>query len=410
MRPENFKTPDNQIETIQAFVHDSAAEGQLKSCFEAFDLTNYQIMQGGLEDAIRVFREEPSPSLLIVDISHSDMPLSGMEELAKVCAPYVKVLAIGVEDKVGLYRNLIMRGVSEYLVTPLPQELLQATISKIALGSPASASDPKAGKVLGVFHASGGAGATTIACSLSHVLSAEFGRRIMLLDLDVGSGGASLLFGLNGNKGAADLFKHPERMDDLLVQRAAQQINPRLEFLGSSEVTVNSSNFSEEEYAALLGVLKPKYHYVILDVPYHLAQTGLTPVRLCDHGLFIVEPSIQSIRNTKKIMDYCSNDLGHPFQMTVILNHSRPLKKSGPALDQIEAYLERQIDHIIPFDAASVGQAELNAVPPSQIKGKFSHQVMLLAGRLSGQELKNEKHSVFSFFKGRQGMHVRKKK
>ena len=42
-----------------------------------------------------------------------------LEELAGVCDPDTKVVIIGATNDIGLYRELMKRGVSEYIVPPM---------------------------------------------------------------------------------------------------------------------------------------------------------------------------------------------------------------------------------------------------------------------------------------------------
>src|SRR5437763_12165772 len=65
------------------------------------------IMRGGVAKAVECLREQRSPHLLMVDISAIDMPLSLIHTLADVCEPGTNVVALGDENDVGLYRDLI---------------------------------------------------------------------------------------------------------------------------------------------------------------------------------------------------------------------------------------------------------------------------------------------------------------
>ena len=54
-----------------------------------------------------------------------------MNELAEVCEPGVTVIAIGDRNDVGLFRDLINNGVSDYLVKPITPALLQKSLLNV---------------------------------------------------------------------------------------------------------------------------------------------------------------------------------------------------------------------------------------------------------------------------------------
>ena len=71
-------------------------------------------------EALEHYRNQPTPPLIIVESTeHAQHLLSGLDRLAEVCDPGTKVVVIGSHNDIGLYRELMRRGVSEYLVPPL---------------------------------------------------------------------------------------------------------------------------------------------------------------------------------------------------------------------------------------------------------------------------------------------------
>src|SRR5438874_1346537 len=87
------------------------------------------IMRGGIAKALEYLSGQRSPQLLLVDISGIDLPLSKIHILADVCEPGTAVVALGDRNDVGLYRDLLEAGVSNYVVKPLTRELLGRVLS-----------------------------------------------------------------------------------------------------------------------------------------------------------------------------------------------------------------------------------------------------------------------------------------
>ena len=77
-----------------------------------------------------------TPNLLIVETRlQGKAALDEIDRLADVCDPATKVVVVGRVNDVELYRELIRRGVSEYLVAPLNPLHLIEVISGLYLES-----------------------------------------------------------------------------------------------------------------------------------------------------------------------------------------------------------------------------------------------------------------------------------
>ena len=75
---------------------------------------------GGIAAAVAHYQESPTPNLIIVDTGlNADQMLGDLDRLAESCDPGTKVIVIGHVNDVLLYRELLKRGVSEYLVAPV---------------------------------------------------------------------------------------------------------------------------------------------------------------------------------------------------------------------------------------------------------------------------------------------------
>src|ERR1700709_674267 len=87
-----------------------------------------QVQLGGVNAAIEHYTGQITPNLLIVEtkLNGADA-LNELDRLAEVCDPATKVVVVGRINDVELYRELMRRGASEYLVAPLnPLHLIEA--------------------------------------------------------------------------------------------------------------------------------------------------------------------------------------------------------------------------------------------------------------------------------------------
>ena len=88
--------------------------------------------EGGLGGAVAHYQNQPTPQLLVVEtLDPTPKLLEYLEGLSEVCDPGTKVIVIGAANDIALYRELMRRGVSEYLVPPLGTLQLIAAITAL---------------------------------------------------------------------------------------------------------------------------------------------------------------------------------------------------------------------------------------------------------------------------------------
>src|SRR5690606_4620448 len=91
------------------------------------------------------FEENPTPNLIIVETrAPTGQMLAELDRLAECCDAGTKVIIIGAVNDVILYRELLKRGVSEYLVAPVGAREVLESISNLY-------NDPEAGPVGQVY-------------------------------------------------------------------------------------------------------------------------------------------------------------------------------------------------------------------------------------------------------------------
>src|SRR5690606_35697380 len=125
-----FPKAEKEAVRIAAYVGDRETEQQLHELFGRWGYETTYIQKGRIPDARRDYANRNMPPVLIVDISYAALPLSELKTLADICPPEVNVVALGTRDTVGLYRDLMEIGVTDYLVKPVPADLLFRAIAR----------------------------------------------------------------------------------------------------------------------------------------------------------------------------------------------------------------------------------------------------------------------------------------
>src|SRR4029078_8051521 len=115
---------------------------------------------GGVAAAIEAYRSSPTPNVIVLESEgRGDAILTGLDALAEFCDAGTRVIVIGRTNDVVLYRELVRRGVSDYMISPV------GTIDVVrSICSLFTSPDAKpVGRIIAVVGAKGGGGASTVA-------------------------------------------------------------------------------------------------------------------------------------------------------------------------------------------------------------------------------------------------------
>lgn len=133
LRLTNREDMGDKRYSFAAFVKDAHSAQEIERLFRSDTLLDTYVASGGVGATIAwLQKQERSPLNLLVDISGEERPLDVLDRLADACEPSVQVYVVGDRNDVGLYRNLLSRGIRDYLVKPLSLELLRRSTSQQA--------------------------------------------------------------------------------------------------------------------------------------------------------------------------------------------------------------------------------------------------------------------------------------
>mgnify|MGYP002789835807 FL=1 len=188
--------------SIQAFCENSHMASVVQDASEDRRLSkaHVSVHMGGATAAVQHYQESPTPNLIVVESALPRQQLiSELDRLAECCDPGTKVVIIGHVNDVVLYRELLKRGVSEYLVAPITPAQLMESLSNLY-------NDPEAdpvGHVYAFIGAKGGVGSSTICHNTAWTLSEALKSNVIIADLDLAFGTTGLDFNQDPVQGIA---------------------------------------------------------------------------------------------------------------------------------------------------------------------------------------------------------------
>ncbi|HXQ49802.1 MAG TPA: AAA family ATPase [Stellaceae bacterium] len=369
---------------LVAFLADAESEGVLRECLSQLSVQNTIVMRGAIGKAIQYLSEERSPNVLVVDISGVDLPISEIHKLAEVCEPGVTVIVLGDRNDIGLYRDLLQAGITDYIVKPLTPYLVAKSVQAAIEGQRAARISEKQAKLVAFVGTRGGVGSTTLAVNLAWYLANKQNRRIALLDLDLHNGDTGLMLNLKPTSGLREALENPIRVDSIFVERAMAMHGERLFVLGAEESLHDDLNISVDGIEALISVLRAQFHYLIVDVPRVATPAFRKVLSMADVRVIVADQTLRSVRDAVRIREMIGvGDADH--RNVMVINRSGEGGRDSLTLEELGDALEVRPKVVIPFQPKVFGAASGGGQVPAATEGKFTESIEGLAAEISGR-------------------------
>ncbi|WP_373458491.1 AAA family ATPase [Neorhizobium huautlense] len=352
---------------------------------------NLRITSGSVDAAAQMFGSTPTPNLIVLETQAEPRNLlQELAPLAQVCDPSTRVILIGRYNDIGLYRDLIRNGISEYMVAPVSMSDLLAAISAIFV-------DPDAeplGRSIAFIGAKGGSGSSTIAHNCAFGISSLFSTETILADLDLAYGTANIDFDQDPAQGIAEAVFAPERLDEVFLDRLLTKCSQHLSLLSAPSLLDRAYDFDGGAFRPVMEVLQRSAPVAVLDVPHAWSEWTRSVLAEADEVVITAVPDLANLRNTKNLLDALKKLRPNDRPPHLVLNQVGMLKRPEIAPADFVEPLEMQPIAIIPFDtqlfgnAANSGRMIAEVDPKSAAAETFSQISHIVTGRAAVKRAK----------------------
>ncbi len=391
--PATAAPEESLLTGVHAYVLDAESEGTLKRAANNLALRNFEVRQGDVRTAEKDLKTKRSPAVLFVDVSKTAMIADAMQQLSQVCEPQLRVIAIGRENDVGLYRELIAMGVTDYVFKPLTTELIEKVLARNT-STTGIVDTRRQGKLVVVTGARGGVGTSSVACNVASYLAEKAARRVVLVDLDTTAGIQALLFNVKPNAGLSEALESPSRIDDLLLERATINVSERLDVLASEMPLDGAQTTVSEAVATLIERLRKAYYYVIVDMPRLSTAVSAGLLNAANLRLLVTEATLVGARDVTRMPVTAGN------QRTILI-HNKSGRPGDLSDADFAAALRRDPDIVIPYDSRKFGGGMNLGKPAWRGGGSVENAIAKLVTELSGQGASVAKTGLLAKLLGR---------
>lgn len=270
---------------------------------------------------------------------------------------HATIIAIGPATDPKLILRVLREGANEYLDRLVPDEEFDAFLVRLKTKSLSSNSD---GRIFGVISASGGAGASTIACNLASVL-ARRAKECALFDLDVRAGVQSLLLDAKPVHTVADICRHVERLDPGMLRKSLVAHPDGIRLLASCDDIDGEQRVTPRGIRQALTIARTMFPSVVLDLDRSFAAASAAAIIQSDVVLLVIRLDMTSLHSARQVMDHLNKMGVEDGRIHVVAN--RYGQKRQLSVKHAEQALAMPIRHLIPDDAASANHSHNSGIP-----------------------------------------------
>jgi pilus assembly protein CpaE len=381
--------------SVQAFCETVETAAAVQSAGEDRRLVkaHLKIQMGGMAAAIEAYRNAPTPNVIILETEGRSDILAGLDQLATVCDAGTRVVVVGRMNDVSLYRELVRRGVSDYVIAPVGPIDVVRTICGLF-------STPEAkpvGRLIAVTGAKGGVGASTIAHNIAWAIARDLALDSVVVDMDLAFGTAGLDYNQDPAQGIADAVFSPDRIDTAFIDRLLSKCTDHLSLLAAPATLDRVYDFGADAFDSVFDTLRSSVPCIVLDVPHQWSGWTKRALVAADDILIVSAPDLANLRNTKNLFDMLKGSRPNDRAPLYCINQVGVPKRPEIKVSEFSKAIESEPVAIIPFEPQLFGLAANNGQMIEEIssKHKVTEQFLQIAQRLTGRaEAKKPRNSL----------------
>jgi pilus assembly protein CpaE len=327
---------------------------------------------------------------LLIDLSDSPTPFAVLSAARTAGGEALKIVALGTVNDVGLYRELIAAGASDYLVKPVSREALASALERD--GGATGSAGGWLGQVVAFIGSRGGVGTTTAAVACAWLLAEQYQAPTMLLDLNLHFGSVALKLDVEPGSGLCEALEQPSRIDALFIDRAAVKITDRLRLLAAEAPVDETLIVDAGAIDALIYELHRKFAWVVVDLPRWVTPAQRIVLGAANRVVIICERSLDGLRDTVRLQVFLREYA--PQCQLVLVDSGAAAERAGIGKAEFEKAVGKPFDVTLSHDvksaaaATNAGQPLPVAVPRSTLARDAERLAAALRGAGARQKRK----------------------
>src|SRR5919198_98422 len=247
------------------------------------------------------------------------------------------------------------------------------------------------GRLVTVFSPKGGTGKTVLSSNVSASPAKHWGKKALLLDLDLQFGDAAIMLGLEPEKTIYDLVTAPGELDSEKLAGYTTKHASGLEILPAPLRPEDAELVTEQKLARLLEVARESYDVIIVDTSPFFHGPMLATLDRTDELLLLTSLDVPTIKNVRLSLQTLELLSFPADRIRVVLNRAN--SKVGMKPGEVEGALDVKVRFELPSDG-KVPLAVNRGTPLvlADDKAEFSRSMRAMAKSLLPEEAAKAAH------------------
>ena len=343
-----------------------------------------ELQMGGIRAARAMFENAPTSDLIVVESAlEPDAMLAELDLLSEVCDAGTKVVVIGHVNDVLLYRELVRRHISEYLVAPIDAEQFAETVG----GALAGHANQAHGRTLAFLGAKGGCGSSTVCHNTGWALAEMLGLQTIIADFDLAFGTLGLDYNQDLGQGIGEALAAGDRLDIPMLDKLLSKCSERLTLLTPPCILEIAVDIAPDRAAQLAQFMGRTASVVALDLPLDWRASTRALIAEADQLIITAEPDLANLRNAKNLIEAARTLRAVDKPPLLVLNKLQTPRRPEISPRDFCNAVELEPTTLIEFDAQLFGSASNNGLMIGEISLKSKHAQLFrtLGERLTGK-------------------------
>jgi len=282
-------------------------------------------------------------------------PNSVVEVIDQVSTRYPGLALIAVSHQTGPDAILapMRAGCDQFVCEPIDPNDLATAVGRVA--SKRLLSQPKS-RCICVTGASGGAGATSIACNLALEIGQLSERNCALVDLDLQFGDIALNFDCEPTYNLYDLAAAGAGLDNTVLESALNTLACRVAILSRPEMMEQHETITPDTIHRVIALLKRTYENIVMDTSRFITPSISAAHAQADVILIVCQLLVPSVRNAKRLYDSLQR-LGIPAERLELVVNRSDGRAGRLTIKDIEEMIQKPVFACIPNDYQFVARS-----------------------------------------------------
>lgn len=202
----------------------------------------------------------------------------------------------------------------------------------------------RGGHAICINSAKGGVGKTFFTINLAGLLSRR-GKRVLIIDLDLYSGGIGMALNVNNNASVYDLVEDIKTNRYQSFNHYITKYNDLIDIIVAPNDPRDAIKTDSAYLSNVISYAKHKYDAILIDTTHIFDATNVVALEKADHIIEIVTNDPLDLKNTSNVIKLFKETKINNYHL--ILNEALYLDKNYFTLFDIKQILKTNIDYIV---------------------------------------------------------------